>query len=96
MAALNMLRRLAVLEVHLLCELEGYPYAVVAVDRISIGRHRWCIFHLQNDGSVTKVLIERLFFRAGRSTRLCGGVIVSVLFYIGLNSDGRLSCRILI
>ena len=38
MAALNLSRRLAVREVHLLNELEeGYQYAVVAVDRISIG-----------------------------------------------------------
>ena len=51
MAALNLVRRLAVREAHLLCELEeGYQYAVVAGDRISIGRHRWCILHLQKDG----------------------------------------------
>ena len=60
MAALNLLRRLAVLEVHLLSEHEeGYPYAVVAFDRISIGRHRWCILHLETDGSAMKVLIKK-------------------------------------
>jgi hypothetical protein len=48
MAALHLLRRLALREVHLLSELEdGYAYAVVAVDRLTTGRHRWCILHLQ-------------------------------------------------
>jgi len=60
MAALNLLRRLAVREVHLLNELEeGYPYAVVAVDRIIIGRHRWCILHIEMGGSDMKFLIEK-------------------------------------
>ena len=48
MAAMNLLRRLALREVYLLSEREeGYPYAVVGADRISIGRHRWCIFHIE-------------------------------------------------
>jgi len=60
MAALHLLRRLALREVHLLSELEeGYPYAVVAVDRLTVGRHRWCILHLQMDESVTKVVVEK-------------------------------------
>ena len=50
MDALNLLRILAVREVHLIKDLEErYPYAVVAVDRNSIGRHRWCILHLERD-----------------------------------------------
>ena len=50
MAALNMLRRLAVRDVHLLDELEeGYPYAVVVVDRMSIGCLRLCILHIEKD-----------------------------------------------
>ena len=58
MAALHLLRRLAVREVHLFSELEeGYLCAVVAVDRLTVGRHRWCILHLQKDESVSKVVI---------------------------------------
>jgi len=59
MSALDLLRSLALREVHLLSELkENNPYAAVAVDRISIGRHRWCILHFQKDGSDMKVPIE--------------------------------------
>jgi len=63
MAALQLLQRLAVREVQLLSALEeGYPYAVVVVDRITVGRHRWCILYLQRDESVTKVVIEKDVF----------------------------------
>ena len=63
MAVLHLLRRLAVCEVHLLSELEeGYPYAVVAVDRITFGRHRLFILHLQKEEFVTKVVIEKNVF----------------------------------
>ena len=56
MAPLHLHRRLALREVHVLSVLEeGYPYAVVAVDRITVGRHRWCILHIQKDESVTKI-----------------------------------------
>ena len=73
MAPLYLLLRLALRELHLLSELEeGYPYAVVAVDSFTVGRHRWCILHLQKDESVTKVVIERRFYRAGGTTSLCG------------------------
>jgi len=58
----------------LLCELEeGYPYALVAVDRIIIGRHRWFILHLQKDGSVTKVLIEKDVFSEPEELLVCVG-----------------------
>jgi len=94
MAALNLFRGST--GVHLLSELEeDYPYAVVAVDRISIGRHRWCILHLQKGGSDMNVLIEKDVFSEPEELLVCVGVIVSVLFYTGRNSDGRLSCRIL-
>jgi hypothetical protein len=64
MAALHLLRRLAVREVRLLSELEeGYPYTVVAVDRLTIGRHRRCILHLQTRESVTKVVIKKTFLQ---------------------------------
>ena len=60
MAALHLLRRLAVREVQLLSTLEeGYPYAVIAVDRITVGRHCWCTLHLQKEESITKVVIEK-------------------------------------
>ena len=51
--------------------------------------------HLQKDGSVTKVLIEKDVFSEPEELPVCVEVIVSVLVYIGRNSDGRLSCRIL-
>ena len=41
---------------------EGYPYAVVAVDRINFGRHRWCILHLLKEESVMKAVIEKDVF----------------------------------
>ena len=64
MAALHLLRRLALHEVHLLNALEDcYPYAVVAVDRIIVCRHRWCILRLQKDESVTKFVIEKTFLQ---------------------------------
>jgi hypothetical protein len=54
MAALHLLRRLAVREVQLLiAREEGYPYAVVAVDCITVGRIRWCILNLQKEKSIT-------------------------------------------
>jgi hypothetical protein len=37
----------------------GLPYALVAVDCISIGRHRWWILHIEKDGSDMKFLIEK-------------------------------------
>jgi hypothetical protein len=74
MAALNLLQKLAVQEVHFLSELEeGYTYAVVAADRISIGRHRWCILHIEKDGSAMKVLIEKDFFSEPEELLVCVG-----------------------
>ena len=44
MDALSLLRRLAVGEIRLLREIEDhYAYTFVAVDRITIGPHHWCI-----------------------------------------------------
>ena len=70
MAALNLLRRLAVREV--------YPYAV---DRISIGRHRWCILHIEKDGSNTKFLIEKYDFSEAEELLVFFGVEVSLDLY---------------
>ena len=96
MAALHLLRRLAVRDVHLLSALEeGYPYAVVALDRLTVGRHRWCILHFQKDESVTKVVIEKDFFTEPEELLVCVGVIESGLFYTGRNSHGRLTYRFL-
>ena len=47
MAPMALLRRLTVHEICLLQELqENYPYAVLGVDRITVGPHRWCILHV--------------------------------------------------
>jgi hypothetical protein len=63
MAALHLLRRLVLRDGHFLSELEeGYPYAVVAVDSLTVGRHRWCILHLQKDESVTNIVIDKGVF----------------------------------
>ena len=63
MAALHLLRRLAVREVQLLSALEEvYSYAVVAVDRITVVRNCWCILHFQKEESITKVVIEKDVF----------------------------------
>ena len=96
MAALQLLRRLAVREVRLLSELEeGYPYVVLAVDRITVGRHRWCILHLQKEESITKVVIEKDVFTEPEELLVCVGVIESVLIYSGRNSVDKLTYRIL-
>ena len=80
MAALHLLRRLELREIHLLTELEeGQHYAIVAVDRLTVGRHHWCILHLQKDESVTKVVIEKDVFTEPEVVLVCAGVIVSVL-----------------
>ena len=84
-------------EVYLLSALEeDYPYAVVAVDRIIVCCHRWCILHLQKEESVTKVVIEKDDFTESEEVLVCAGVIESVLVYTGRNSHGRLTSRILI
>ena len=96
MAALQLLRRLAVWEVRLLHELEeGYHYVIFAVDRITIGRHRWSLLHTQMDESIFKVIIENDVFTAAEELLVCVGVIQSVLFYTGLNTVGRSTYRIL-
>ena len=92
MAALHLFRRLAVREVHLLSELdEGYPYTVVAVYRITVGRHRWCMLHLQTDESLTNIVIEKDVFTESEELLVCVGVIEIVLVYTGRNSFGKLS-----
>ena len=86
MAALHLPKRLAVREVQLLTALEeGYPYAIVAVDRITVGRDRLCIFHLSKEESVTKVVIEKDLFTEPEELLVCVGVIESVLIYTGRN-----------
>jgi len=82
MAVLHMLRRLAVREVQLLSALEeGYPYAVVAVDCITVGRHRWCILRIQKEESITKVVIEKGVFTEPEELLVCVVSIESVLIY---------------
>ena len=72
---------------------ECYPYAVVAVGRLTVGRHRWCILHFQKDESVTKVVIEKDVFTEPEELLVCGGVIESVLVYTGPNSHGSWTSR---
>ena len=96
MDALQLLRRLAVHQAHLLSTLEeGYPYAIVAVDRITTGRHRWCILHLQKEESVTKVVLEKDVLTECIEVLVCAGVIDSVFVCTRRNFHGRLTCRIL-
>ena len=62
MSALYLFQRLALREVQLLGELdEGYPCAVVAVDRLTVASNRRCILHHKKDESVTNVVIEKDF-----------------------------------
>ena len=62
MAALHLLRRLALRDVHLLSELEdGYPYAAVGVDRIRYRPSSVVHLHLQKAESVTNFVIEKGF-----------------------------------
>ena len=54
---------MAVREVGFLNELEeGFPYAVVAVDRITVGRHHWSILHVKRHDSVMKAVLETNVF----------------------------------
>ena len=96
MAALHLLKRLAVREVHLLSELEeGYPYVFVAVDRITVGRHRWCMLHLQKEISVMKFVIEKEVFPEPEGLLVCVSAIEGVLIYTGRNSVDILTYRTL-
>ena len=58
---------------------EGFPYAVVWVDRITVGRHHWSILHVKRDDSVMKVVLENNVFNEAEEL-LCVGVIESVWF----------------
>ena len=96
MAALHLLRRLALRAVHSLSALEeSYPYAVAAVDRLTVGRYRWCILHVHKDESVTKVVIENDVFTVPEGVLVCAGVIQCVLVYTGRNFHGSFTYRIL-
>jgi len=96
MSALHLLRRLAVREVRFLHELErGFPYAVVAVDRITVGRHHWSILHVQRDDSFMKVVLENNIFSEAEELLISVGVTECVLVYNGLNVDSRATYRIL-
>ena len=82
MAAVYMLRRLAVREVRFFRELEeGYPYEVVGVDRVTVGRHHWCVVHLLKDDAITKVIIENEVFTEPEELLVCLGAIECVLIY---------------
>ena len=96
MASLQLLRRFAVGDVRLLSKLElGYPYVVVAVDCITVGRHQCCILYLQREEFIMKVVIENEVFTKAEELLVCVGVMESVLIYTGRNSLGRSTYRIL-
>ena len=91
-----MLRRLAVREVRFLPELEeGYPYEVVGVDRVTVGRHHWYVVHLVKDDAITKVVIEKQVFTESEELLVCVGAIECVLIYYGRNPTERSTFRIL-
>jgi len=73
----------------------GLPYAVIAVDRLTVGYHLWCILHLRKDESFTKVVIKNVVFTDPEELLFCVGVIESVLVYTGRNTHGSFTCRIL-
>ena len=94
MVLLHLLRILTLREVHLLSDLEeDYPFAVVAVDRLTVGRNRWFILHLQNDESFTNFVIEKDVFTETEEL-VCVSVIESVLVYTERNSHGSLTQNI--
>ena len=94
MAALALLRRLAVREICLVQELQdNYAYAVLAVDRIIIWSHRWCILHLEKDYLFSKVLLQSDAFTEEEELLICIGLLLYVLVYTGRNVDGKLTCR---
>jgi len=96
MAALHILKGLAVREIHLIGELEErYPYVVIGVDRITVARRRWCILHLQKEENLLKVVIEKDNFTNPEELLIFVGAIESVLIYSGQNSDEKSTCRIL-
>ena len=74
---------------------EGFPYAVVAVDRITVGRHHWSTLHVKRDDSAMKVVLKNNVFNEAEELLLCVCVIESVFVYNGLNTDGKSTYRIL-
>jgi hypothetical protein len=82
MAAVNMLKRLAVRDVRFLRELEeGYPYEILGVDRVTVVRHYCCVFHVLKDDAITKVVIENEVFTEPEEHLVCLGAIECVLIY---------------
>ena len=74
---------------------EGFPYAVEAVDRITVGQHHWSILNVKRYDSVIKVDLENNVFNEAEELLFCVGLIESVLVYNGLNTAGRSTYRIL-
>ena len=72
------------------------PVCGFAVDRITVGPHRWGILHLEKDTSFMKVLLEADPFTKAEELMTCVGLVLCVLVYTGWNAYGKLACRILI
>jgi len=82
MASMNMLKRLPVRDVRFIRDLEeGYAYEVVGVDRVTVGRHHWCVVHLLKDDAITKVVIENDLFTEPEELLVCLGAIECMLIY---------------
>jgi hypothetical protein len=96
MAAMSLLRRLALGEVCLLHELqEGSPYALFSVNRIDLGPQRWCIIHVEMDkGSHKNLLLQTEAFSEAEELQICVRLLLCVIVYTGRIIDGKLSCII--
>jgi len=51
------------------------------VDRVTVGRHHWCVVHLLKDDAITKVIIEKEVFTEPEELLVCLGAIECVLIY---------------
>jgi len=91
-AAMALLRRLAVGEICLLQDVqENYPFAVLDVDCITVGPHRWCILHDEKDDVFSKGLVQTDAFTEAENLQVCLGLLLCVLVYMGRNNDCKLT-----
>ena len=65
------------------------------MDRVTVGRHHWCVVHLLKDDAITKVVIENELFTEPEELLVCLGAIECVLIYYCRNPSERSIFRIL-
>ena len=65
------------------------------MDRVTVGRHHWCVVHLLKDDAITKVVIEKEVFTEPEELLVCVGAIECVLVYYGRNPIESSTFRIL-